>query len=152
VRPAPPDVFREIRGVAQPRNDGGRKRWFQDSWFDLFVVQNAAGRLQWFQLCYRRDTPFERVLEWRRNRGFMHLRPRDVEHSRSPESTVLVLDGLMPYEDVATNFRRAAGGLPPDMASFIATKVDEYAHPQRRFRRPGARTPRWLERLRRQGL
>jgi hypothetical protein len=141
-------VFREIRGVQQRRSDGARKRWFQDPYFDLFVVQDFLGRLQWFQLCYRRDTPFERVLEWKRGRGFTHLRLKQPLHSRSPESNVLVLDGLMPHFDVLERFAAAAGGLPPAVADFVSAKVREHERPSFRYRRPGAKTPRWLERLR----
>jgi hypothetical protein len=140
--------FREIRGVQQRRSDGARRRWFQDQYFDLFLVQDPLGRLTWFQLCYLRDTRRERVLEWRRGRGFLHLRPKDASYSHTDEG-MLVLDGVMPYGEVLERFAASAGGLPPAVAAFISEKVREYELPSFRFRRRGAVTPRWLERLRR---
>jgi hypothetical protein len=125
------------------------KRWFQDSYFDLHLLQDRDADVEWFQLCYLRDTRRERVLEWRRRRGFLHLKPKDASYSGHIDEGMLVLDGVMPYGEVSDRFAAAAGGLPPAVAAFVADKVREYARPSLRFRRPGARTPRWLERLRR---
>jgi hypothetical protein len=61
---------------------------------------------------------------------------------------VLVFDGVMPYVDVIDEFAASAPGLPPATAAFIADKMREYARPARVFRRRGAKTPRWLERMR----
>jgi hypothetical protein len=141
-------VFREIRNVRQ-RSVVGRRRWFQDTYFDLFVVQDMLGRPQWFQLCYLRDTRRERVLEWGRGRGFMHLKLKDASYAGHRDDGMLLLDGVMPYGEVLERFATSAGGLPPAIAAFVEEKVREYERPSYRFRRPGARTPRWLERLRR---
>src|SRR6185295_4588791 len=116
-------MFREIRGVRQRRTDGARKRWFQDPYFDLFVVQDMLGRLEWFQLCYLRDTRRERVLEWKRGRGFFHLKLKGVTHSRSADEGMLLLDGAMPHEEVQARFAASAPGLPPAIATFISDKV-----------------------------
>ena len=72
-------MLREIRGIEQ-RNLRRVKRWFQDDYFDLFVWQDRLGTILEFQLCYRRDTRDERVLDWRRGRGFQHLKP-DSPHA-----------------------------------------------------------------------
>ena len=143
-------MFREIRGVQQ-RPDGTRRRWFQASYFDLFVRQDVLRRVEWFQLCYGRDTPWERVLEWRRG-AFAHMRVTQPRHAADREAGILVADGRMPHADVLERFAAAAGTLPPEIASFVAETVREHERPSRRFRRPGARTPRWLERLRRRTL
>ena len=139
-------AFREIRGV-QHQSSSGRRRWFQSPFFDLFTTQDADGLLQWFQLCYARDTRRERVLEWRRRRGFQHLQVRDSADPLKKDSGALVPDGLLPYLEVMERFG-AAGGLPPEIQDFIAGKIREYARPVRRYRAPRARTPKWLERLR----
>jgi hypothetical protein len=143
-------TFRQIRGVRQ--RPGETRFWYQDEYFDLFVIRADAGAVRWFQLCYRRDTWQERVLEWRRGRGFLHMKVRGGENPAKKDAGTLVLDGVLPHDEVLGRFRLSAAGLPPEVASFIATKVDEYVPPQRRFRRPGAKVPRWLERLRSQGL
>jgi hypothetical protein len=41
---------------------------------------------------------------------------------------------------------------PPPIARFVEHKVREHRRPSHRFRRPAARTPRWLERLRKRTL
>jgi len=142
-------VLREIRGVEQ-RNPARHRRWFQDDYFDLFVWEDRAGSVLRFQLCYARDTRHERALEWQRGRGFQHLRVRqryDGSLGRE-QSGDLSLDGVLPYATVGERFGAASAGLPATLSRFIAEKVSEYARPARKYRRPGARVPRWLERLR----
>jgi hypothetical protein len=143
-------TFRQIRGVRGAR-PGETRFWFQDEYFDLFLIRAEGGRVRWFQLCYRRDTWQERVLEWRRGRGFLHMKVRGGENPAKKDEGALVLDGRLPYAEVLQKFDAAAAGLPAEVASFVATKLDEYVRPERRFRRLGARVPRWLERLRRNG-
>ena len=70
-------AFREIRGVRQ-RGPHDRRRWFQSPFFDLFFRQDAEGVVQWFQLCYARDT-------WRAPRAALPSGPRgDAEVARAP--------------------------------------------------------------------
>lgn len=141
-------MFREIRGVEQRRRNETR-RWFQDEYFDLFTTQNREGELQWFQLCYARDTWRERVLEWRRGRGFFHMKPenRHLEPGWQ-DSGVLVLDGVLPFGEVSEKLEAVLASLPPDIAALVHDKLREYARPARKFRPVNARTPAWLRRLR----
>lgn len=143
-------MLREIRGVDQ-RNRQRIKRWFQDDYFDLFLWQDPAGAILEFQLCYRRDTREERVLDWRRGRGFQHLKAEALNAASSfleDDTWALRLDGALPYADVTRRFENAAPGLPADLARFVREKIDEYARPARRLRPWTGRVPRWLERLR----
>jgi hypothetical protein len=139
-------AFREIRGVRQ-RDRERLRRWFQSPFFDLFTLQDAGGDIQWFQLCYARDTWRERVLEWRRGGGFQHLKLRDSANPAKKDSGELVPDGLLPYAEVAEQLA-SAGGLPEGIRAFVQDKLAEYARPARRFRHPRAHTPKWLQRLR----
>jgi hypothetical protein len=141
-------MFREIRGVEQRKRNETR-RWFQDEYFDLFTTQNREDELQWFQLCYARDTWRERVLEWRRGRGFQHMKHDDVHHDPiRKDSGVLMLDGLLPFTEVDEKLEAAMASLPADIAALVRDKLREYAHPPRKFRPLNARTPAWLRRLR----
>lgn len=142
-------MFREIRGVQQ-RDPAARRRWFQDPCFDLFVTQNFLGRPQWFQLCYRRDTPSERVLEWKRGRGVQHMKVRQPRHAADRESGELIADGAPEYLEIVEAFRRSAAGLPDALASFVVEKVGR--HRRSAYRRKGSATPRWLERLHKRRL
>lgn len=152
MRHAEARTFREIRGVQQRRTDAARRRWFQDSYFDLFVVENLLRRVEWFQLCYLRDTRRERVLEWKRGRGFLHLKPKGVNYDGHVEEGMLVLDGLMPHAEVQERLSASATGLPPAIGTFVLDKVREYERPSYRLRRAGAMRPRWLDRLRKRAL
>jgi hypothetical protein len=140
-------MFREIRGVQQ-RQKAEFRRWFQDRYFDLFFTQDFSGEVRWFQLCYARDTWRERVLEWKRGRGFQHLRPKQPFAAGDRESGALVFDGVMPYIGVKEEFALSAPGLPEDVARFVAEKMREYARPDRKFHRPGVSTPSWIVRIR----
>jgi hypothetical protein len=142
-------VLREIRNIDQKRA-GHTKRWFQDDYFDLIVWVDQERYIEEFQLCYGRETWGERVFEWRRGRGFQHLK-RDEHPGGSlvgeGDTWGLSLDGTMPYVSLKERFAASAANLPEILREFIDAKLDEYARP-RRFRPAGATTPRWLERLR----
>ena len=142
-------MLREIRGIDQ-RRPGRSKSWFQDEHFDLFVWSERDGDIVQFQLCYERDTRRERALEWKRGRGFQHLKVRQrYDDTQGPEqSGGMSLDGALPYVALRDRFSAASVSLPQELQDFIQEKLAKYARPARRFRRPGARVPRWLQRLR----
>ena len=95
-------MLREIRGVAQ-RSPALTRRWFQDDYFDLIVWQDASGDIVRFQFCYARETRNERLLEWRRRRGFQHLKleARDQAKPGRDDAWALKLDGAFPYAVLA---------------------------------------------------
>jgi hypothetical protein len=141
-------MLRELRGVAQ-RHPSLVRRWFQDDYFDLIVWEDTAGEIARLQLSYARETPGERLLEWRRGRGFQHL--KTDAHTPRPgrdDAWALRLDGGFAYAALAERFAAAAAHLPPALRRFVAERMHEFAHPPRKFRRKNARRPRWLERLR----
>ena len=143
-------MLREIRGLAQ-RDPERTKRWFQDDFFDLYVWQDAAGMVHKFQLCYRRETLEERVFEWQRGLGFLHLKPEPHRPGVSyleNDTWALVFDGALPYRTVSARFAEASARIPHELADLILAKLNEFAGPGRKFRPRGARTPRWLARLR----
>ena len=121
--------FRRIRDV-RPARAGETRSWFQDDYFDLFVIQAQTGRIRWFQLCYRRDSWQELVLEWRRGAGFMHLKTTGGADPARKDAGGLVPDGALPYGEVVEKFDRSAATLPADMAAFIRVKVGEFARPR----------------------
>ena len=128
-------MLREIRGLEQ-RNFRRIKRWFQDDCFDLFLWQNRLGTIVEFQLCYRRDKRDERVLDWRRGRGFQHLKPESLHAGDSfleDDTWALRYDGALPYQALTQHFDGSAAGLPAEIARFVRDKIDEYARPARRF-------------------
>ena len=100
--------MREIGPVRQD-SEHGKRRWFQDEYFDLFVWQDPAGAPIGFQLCYERNCA-EGAISWSVREGFAHAR---VDGGRSvglapPMSPMLRSDGMPPYYPMA---RAIAGGL-----------------------------------------
>jgi len=63
-------MLREIRNVRQIPGDG-RRRWFQDTYFDLIVWYDDDGGMTGFQLCYDKKDR-ERAFTWRRGQRCIH--------------------------------------------------------------------------------
>ena len=57
-----------------------KKRWFYDSDCDLILWQDEAGAIHRFQFCYGKDTPQERVVEYKNG----HLMQHDVANPLKP--------------------------------------------------------------------
>lgn len=105
-----------------------RKRWFQDSYFDLFVWQDEQERIVSFQLCYDRSGQ-ERVISWDRERGFGHHRVDDGEASPHKNmSPVFVSDGVFSAQEVLPKFAQAGQQINPNINAFIMQKLTEYVH------------------------
>lgn len=141
-------MLREIRGVDQ-KTPGLVKRWFQDEYFDLIAWHDPRGTILRFQLCYARDSRGERVLEWRRGLGFQHLKTEERAAFKAgrDDAWALHLDRPLAAGLLKRRFLAASAEVPELLTEFVEQKLDEYARPHR-YRPAGARTPRWLERLR----
>jgi hypothetical protein len=126
-------MLREI-SIARRTEGPYQKRWYEDEHGDLFVWLDCDDRVARFQLAY--DKPgVERVVEWRRGRGFSHMR---VDDSRAgayhPGSPLLRPEGELPARRVASDFqKRALGAMDPFIAAFVLRKL--YAFPESRWQR-----------------
>lgn len=141
-------VLREIAGVDQ-KTPGRVKRWFQDEYFDLIAWHDERGTILQFQLCYARDTRTERVLDWRRGLGFQHLKTEEHVAFKAgrDDAWALRLDGDFAHGPLKRRFAAASAAVPELLREFVEDKLDEFARP-RRYRRSGAETPRWMQRMR----
>ncbi|WP_157237552.1 hypothetical protein [Beggiatoa alba] len=104
-----------------------RKRWFEDTYFDLFVWQDInTGEMTSFQLCYDR-TGTERVISWERHRGFEHQRIDDGETSPHKNMTpVFTGISLSLPAALLSRFHLASQGIDVTVRQFITQKLEEY--------------------------
>jgi len=115
-------VLREIPGVIQD-DPSNRRRWFQDDYFDLFVLE-ADGELAAFELCYDIGSN-ERALAWSRGGGYFH----DGGMSASGDFIGAQLGSGDPLEadPIIARFERAAGELPEPLRLALESHLCEYA-------------------------
>ena len=133
--------MREIAAVRQD-SAAGRRRWFQDDYFDLFVWQDAAGTPVAFQLCYARGAN-EGAIGWRASDGFSHARIDTGEDGPLTRRTpILRNDATPPYFRIYNRFLAASHGWDPQLRAFMLERLCAYR--QALFgtrRRPRRRRP-----------
>jgi len=114
--------------ISQTRQRPGepRRRWFYSHEQDLYVWYGADGNISAFQLCYDKERS-ERVLYWRADRGYAHLRVDSVRRHATP---VLVADGRFDRDRVLTRFSVLAEELPEDVAEWVCRRLRAYAPPR----------------------
>lgn len=103
-------MLKEHRDIID--DNGAPRRWFSDEYFDLFVWLDDA-HLTGFQLCYDKGGR-ERALTWRKDGEMTHTGIDDGEYSPLKNmSPILVPDGMIPYEELRSQFIERAKGLDP---------------------------------------
>jgi len=117
--------MREIGRVRQ-EGAGGRRRWFQDGAFDLYVWQDEGDGLIGFQLCYRRGRQ-ESAIAWSRRAGFSHGRVDTGENvARAPRTPLLREDAPPPYFRLYDGFLRATEAWEPALRQSLLARLREY--------------------------
>jgi hypothetical protein len=115
-------VLREIPDVIQD-DPSNRRRWFQDDYFDLFVLE-TDGELAAFELCYDIRSN-ERALAWSRAGRYFH----DGGTSPSGDFIGAQLSSGDPLEadPIIARFERAAAELPEALRLALTARLREYA-------------------------
>src|SRR5262245_23363161 len=105
-------MFREI-SIARKMEGSYQRRWYEDEDSDLFVWVDPQGKVARFQLAY--DKPrAERVVEWRRGRGFSHMHVDDgTRAGHHPGSPLLSTGGVFARSRVVRSFRERAADMDP---------------------------------------
>lgn len=107
---------------SQPQPGGGRRQWFSDDAFDLYVWTDGDGGVVRFQLCYGKPRD-EHALTWS-PRGTSHHRVDDGEDLPTRNRTpVLVADGEVAWEPLRRRFEAAAAELDPSLRAFVAGRL-----------------------------
>jgi hypothetical protein len=126
LRPATTTALLEISNVSQPAGEP-RRRWFVSDDLDLFVWYDESGRMNGFQLCYDKDRS-EHALTWQPNCGFSHKAVDDGKRvgGKPKAIPILVAGGLFPAKRVADCFAGESAELPPELADFVNTKLQQH--------------------------
>ncbi|MHC4781258.1 MAG: hypothetical protein ACYTFG_22005 [Planctomycetota bacterium] len=118
-----------LEEIPNPRQypDEPSRRWFRSETFDLYLWLSELGAFIGFQLCYRIG-PVERALTWKEESGYSHAGVDDGESDPASYKCVpiLVQDGAFPVDVVAGRFDSESDGIDPDVARFVAKKIQEF--------------------------
>jgi hypothetical protein len=115
-------VLREIPDVVQD-DPSCRRRWFQDDYFDLFVLE-TDGELAAFELCYDIRSN-ERALAWSRTGRYFH------DGGTSPSGDFIGAQlgsgDAIGADPIIARFERAAADLPESLRRALTARLREYA-------------------------
>lgn len=104
-------TLREIASVKQ--TSALRRRWWNSDDMDLYVWQDAQGKVCSFELCYGKPRD-ERSLRWHAEHGFSHARIDDGEaHAFDHRTPIAVPDGQYALDLIAARFEAAGAGIEP---------------------------------------
>jgi hypothetical protein len=118
--------MQEIVNVKQDaESTRGKKRWFRDDAFDVFIWQNSAGNFTSLHLCYDRGGD-EHILRWDPAIGYWH-ESVDADETKPGRamSAILRANGVFPSDVVLRQFLAVAAQLPADVAAFVEARIRE---------------------------
>jgi hypothetical protein len=104
------------------------KRWFGDSYFDLFVWLDEANTIVSFQLCYGKPVD-EHALTWMFPSIFYHQRVDDGENrpGKSKSTPVLLPDGMFDVRSVERRFLKESKEIDTTVSKFIHQKILDFS-------------------------
>ena len=100
------------------------KRWFGDSYFDLFVWSDESKTIVSFQLCYGKPVD-EHALTWMYPSIYYHQRVDDGENrpGKSKSTPVLLPDGMVDINSIIRRFLEESRQIDPSVSEFIHQKI-----------------------------
>lgn len=103
------------------------KRWFGDSFFDLFVWSDETGAIVSFQLCYGKPRD-EHALTWMFPSIYYHQRVDDGENNpgKSKSTPVLLPDGMVDVHSIIRRFQDESKEIDPSVSKFINQKILDF--------------------------
>lgn len=103
------------------------KRWFDNSYFDLFVWFDKEGEIDRFQLCYNKPID-EHAISWVRPSEYYHQRVDDRENrpGKSKATPVLLPDGMFDFRSVAERFAKESKKIDPVVSKFVYSKLADF--------------------------
>ena len=104
------------------------KRWFGDSFFDLFVWLDEASTIVSFQLCYGKPRD-ERALTWKYPSIYYHQRVDDGENrpGKSKSTPVLLPDGVFDVRSIDRRFLDESKDIDASISEFIHKKILDFS-------------------------
>ncbi len=103
------------------------KRWFTDSYFDLYVWLDAMANVASFQLCYNKPND-EHAFTWKRPKSYYHQRVDDGENrpGKNKSTPVLLPDGAIDINSIAQRFSQASKNIDQKIATFVREKLLDF--------------------------
>jgi hypothetical protein len=100
------------------------KRWFGDSYFDLFVWIDETNTIVSFQLCYGKPLD-EHALTWISPSIYYHQSVDDGENrpGKSKSTPVLLPDGMVDLPSILRRFADESKEIDPVVSEFIRQKI-----------------------------
>jgi len=104
------------------------KRWFGDSFFDLFVWLDEASTIVSFQLCYGKPRD-EHALTWKYPSIYYHQRVDDGENrpGKSKSTPVLLPDGVFDVRSIDRRFLDESKDIDASISEFIHKKILDFS-------------------------
>ena len=123
-------MLKEIKKVAQKKNDSGHRRWFTDENLDLIVWYTYQNEIIGFQLCYDKKQN-EHSITWDNKNEFNHNRIHSGEEAggKLKQSPILVADGVFPQKRVFDLFLKNCKQLEFEIANFVIKKLQSIQQP-----------------------
>ena len=110
------------------RKDGElTRKWFGDSYFDLYVWLDENATVQKFQLCYDKAHN-EHALTWTSPSTYYHQAVDDGENrpGKNKSSPILVPDGMFAVNSIAERFAKESKEINPKIAQFVHQRILEF--------------------------
>jgi hypothetical protein len=119
-------MLEEYNRPGEPEGDF-MKRWFSDSYFDLFVWFDQQGIIDRFQLCYGKSQD-EHALTWKRPSTYYHQQVDDGENKpgKSKSTPILLPDGMFDFRTIAERFSKESQNIDPDIKQFVHQKILDF--------------------------
>jgi hypothetical protein len=120
----------QLREIPEVRQFPGEphRRWFTSPTLDLFVWCGESGIPVGIQFTYDKGRR-ERALTWKPELGFVHDEVDDGESistSKYKATPLLHADGKPDIEKILHLLLAHGTSVPPDIVSFLDTKIREY--------------------------
>lgn len=100
------------------------KRWFGDSYFDLFVWLDETSTMVSFQLCYGKPLN-EHAFTWMSPSIYYHQRVDDGEDrpGKSKSTPILLPDGMVDVHSIVRRFLEESKEIDPSVSEFVRQKI-----------------------------
>lgn len=117
-------MLKEIRKIRQ--EGPGRRRWFRDSYWDLYAWYDEANSLIRFELCYGKPRN-EQVFAWRRSGSHDHWKVNETESTYTFNQVAIydASDADFDPEPVIERFRKDMPAGEAELREFVLRALRE---------------------------
>jgi hypothetical protein len=119
-------MLREINHVAQ-EDDGYRRRWFLDDYFDLIIWENENREIHSFELTYDLDNA-QKSFAWRRGASASYgVDDGESRAGKMKSSAVALAERVAVGKRMPDKFKRRSAGIEERVAEFVHGVILDHA-------------------------